>query len=164
MSQESFPASLAVPVFIAGGCFLESFSSSALLDRFFCCVLSFALAGIGYRFSLFSFLFPMNSSIETVRSFARCPVCNKRYAPASVTPVIEGESRSVVHVLCVSCRVSSILFISENQWGIASIGVLTDLDGDELRRRFGAEPVSMNDVIEAYTSLKKPTEKLADIS
>lgn len=105
----------------------------------------------------------MNSSIETVRSFARCPVCNKRYASASVTPVVEGEARTVVHVLCASCRVSSILFVSENQWGIASIGILTDLNGEESKQKIVAESVSTNDALEAYTSLKERSGKLSNI-
>lgn len=126
-------------------------------------MLGFVWTGIGIASRFVVFFSLMNSSIETVRSFARCPVCNKRYAPASVTPVVEGEARTVVHVLCASCHVSSILFISENQWGIASIGVLTDLNGEESKRQLVAESISADEVLGAYTLLKERSGKLSNI-
>lgn len=105
----------------------------------------------------------MNGQIGNLKSLAKCPVCNKKYAPAVATPLAESDARSTMHISCPSCGVSSILFVSMNQWGIASVGVLTDLDGEEARKHFGQEIVSTDQVLDAYIFLKERAGNLSDI-
>ncbi|QQS15478.1 MAG: hypothetical protein IPK84_03865 [Candidatus Moraniibacteriota bacterium] len=105
----------------------------------------------------------MNGSIGNLKSLAKCPVCNKKYTSAVVTPLAENETRSTMHISCPSCGVSSILFVSMNQWGIASVGILTDLGGEESKRHFGREIVSTDQVLDAYIFLKDRSGHLSDI-
>lgn len=105
----------------------------------------------------------MNVPIGNLKSFAKCPVCNKKYTSAVVTPIAEDDIRSTMHISCPSCGVSSILFVSANQWGVASIGILTDLEGEESRKHFGKEIVSANQALDAYTFFREPAERLRDI-
>lgn len=104
---------------------------------------------------------PMSIPIGNLKSLAKCPVCNKKYAPAVVTPLIEDDIHSTMHVSCPSCGVSSILFVSTNQWGIASIGVLTDLEGDESKKLLGKgkDIVSTDEVLDAYMFFKEEVGK-----
>lgn len=105
----------------------------------------------------------MNGSIGNLKSLAKCPVCNKKYTPAVVTPLAENDTRSTVHISCPSCGVSSILFVSLNQWGVASVGVLTDLGGEESRKHFGQEVVSADQALDAYIFFKERAGHLSDI-
>ncbi len=89
------------------------------------------------------------------KPFAKCPVCNKKYTSAKITPLTEDETRSTMHVSCPSCGVSSILFVSANQWGVASVGILTDLEEEEVKRHFGKEVVSVDSALDAYVFLKE---------
>ncbi|MFZ1735372.1 MAG: hypothetical protein IPJ67_00395 [Candidatus Moraniibacteriota bacterium] len=105
----------------------------------------------------------MNGSIGNLKSLAKCPVCNKKYTPAVVTPLAENDTRSTVHISCPSCGVSSILFVSMNQWGVASVGVLTDLGGEESKKHFGQEVVSTDQALDAYIFFKERAGHLSDI-
>lgn len=112
---------------------------------------------------LFLYARRMNMPIGNLKSFAKCPVCNKKYAPAVVTSLVEDEARSTMHVSCPACGVSSILFVSSNQWGIASVGVLTDLEGEESKKYFGKDVISTDEVLDAYIFFKEKSGKLKDI-
>ncbi len=105
----------------------------------------------------------MNLPIGNIKSMAKCPVCNKKYALAAVTPLAEDEVRSTVHISCPSCGVSSILFVSTNQWGVASVGVLTDLEGEESKKHFGKEVVSADQALDAYIFFKERAGHLTEI-
>lgn len=105
----------------------------------------------------------MNQPIGTLKSFAKCPVCHKKYAPAVATPLFEDDAHSTVHLSCPSCGVSSLLFVSANQWGIASIGVLTDLEGEEALRSLGKDSVSIDQVLDAYTALGESNDRLKEM-
>ena len=105
----------------------------------------------------------MNLPIGNVKSLAKCPVCNKKYASVAVTPLAEDDVRSTVHISCPSCGVSSILFVSANQWGVASIGVLTDLEGEESKKHFGKDVVSTDQALDAYIFFKERAGHLKEI-
>jgi hypothetical protein len=105
----------------------------------------------------------MNMPIGKLKSLAKCPVCNKKYTHAVVTPLIENDVRSTVHISCPSCGVSSILFVSANQWGVASIGILTDLEGEESKKHFGKEVVSTDQALDAYIFFKERAGHLKEI-
>lgn len=105
----------------------------------------------------------MNTPIGNLKSFAKCPVCNKKYTSAIVTPLLETDVRSTVHISCPSCGVSSILFVSVNQWGVASIGILTDLEGEESKKHFGREVVSTDQALDAYIFFKERAGYLKEI-
>lgn len=105
----------------------------------------------------------MNVPMGNLKPLSKCPVCHKKYTPGVVTPLAESELRSTVHISCPSCGVSSILFVSANQWGVASIGVLTDLEGEESKRHFGREVVPVDHALDAYIFFKEQAGHLKEI-
>lgn len=137
------------------------FSDGLPLDLFSFSVLrSFERGGFDFAVP-FLYTLPMSLPLGNLKSLAKCPVCNKKYAPAVVTPLIEDDIHSTMHVSCPSCGVSSILFVSTNQWGIASIGVLTDLEGEESKKLLGKEKdiVSTDEALDAYMFFKEEAGK-----
>ena len=112
--------------------------------------------------SFSSILFTMNLPIGNLKSLAKCPVCHKKYAPAVAVPLFEDETHSTVHLSCPSCGVSSIFFVSANQWGVASVGVLTDLESEEAERLLGKEPVSSEHALDAYVSFGESPRRLRE--
>ena len=96
----------------------------------------------------------MRTLLENLKPFMRCPVCRKKYAPVLALPITDEEGQATVHLTCPSCRISSMVFISENPWGIASVGVLTDLKSEEAKQYFGKDVISLDAVLDTYTSLK----------
>lgn len=85
----------------------------------------------------------------------RCPVCNKKYEPARALVLEEQENHTALHMTCAACRVSSVVFVSASQWGVVSMGVLTDLETREARSLFRKEAISVDQVIEVHNFLKE---------
>lgn len=69
----------------------------------------------------------------------------------------EDDKRSTLHMTCESCQVATILYVSLGQFGVVTLGTLTDLEHSEVRRMFDGEAVSVNHVIEAHQFLKDYT-------
>jgi transcription elongation factor Elf1 len=97
----------------------------------------------------------MKTSLDHLKPLMRCPVCNKKYAPAKALLLEEQENHSVLHMTCPACGVSTVVFVSASQWGVVSMGVLTDLEGTEARNLFRNEAISTDQVIEMHNFLKE---------
>ena len=69
----------------------------------------------------------------------------------------EDDKRTTLHMTCESCSAATIVYVSLGQFGVVTLGTLTDLEQSEARRVFGGEAVSANTVIEAHQFFKKYT-------
>lgn len=69
----------------------------------------------------------------------------------------EDDKRTTLHMTCESCSAATIVYVSLGQFGVVTLGTLTDLEQGEARKVFGREAVSVNTVIEAHQFLKNYT-------
>ncbi len=99
----------------------------------------------------------MKMPLENLQSIIRCPVCNKKYRQALMLVLDEDDKRTTLHLSCADCGASSMVFVSMGQFGIVSLGVLTDLEQSEARAVFSGEAISADQVIEAHQFLKQYT-------
>lgn len=84
----------------------------------------------------------------------RCPICDKKQDPAKALILEEHDRHTALHMTCGSCGVSTVVFVSASQWGMVSMGVLTDLETEEARSLFRNEAISSDQVIEVHNFLK----------
>ena len=84
-----------------------------------------------------------------------CPVCNVRYDPLEARVLEEGESAHLVYIKCRQCQSAILALIVANSLGISSMGLITDLNGDDVLKFKGAKPVNCDDVIEVHQFLNK---------
>ena len=84
-----------------------------------------------------------------------CPVCNLRFNPLEAKVLQEGEGGHLVYIKCRQCQGSILAVISANALGISSVGLITDLSGDDVMKFKQAEPISFDDVIAGHQFLKK---------
>jgi hypothetical protein len=96
----------------------------------------------------------MGHSLENLKPLIRCPVCQKKYDPSKVVLLSEDDRKTVLHIACESCGISSLVFVSLGKMGAVSFGMLTDLERDEVRSFYGGEPVSADDALAAHRFLK----------
>ena len=66
----------------------------------------------------------------------------------------EDEKRTTLHLSCSACNASSIVFVSTGQFGVVSLGMLTDLEQGEAKRVFRGEAISTDQVLEVHQFLK----------
>jgi len=69
----------------------------------------------------------------------------------------EDDKRTTLHITCEGCGAASMVFISMGQFGVVSLGLLTDLKQNEARQVFQGEAISSDQVIEAHQFLKQYT-------
>lgn len=96
----------------------------------------------------------MKMPLENIQPLIRCPVCNKKYRSAKMMVLDEDDRRTTLHLACDGCGASTIVLVSMGQFGVVSLGVLTDLERGEARRVFQGEAVSSDQVLEAHQFLK----------
>jgi len=97
----------------------------------------------------------MKMPLENLQSIIRCPVCNKKYRPAKMLVLDEDEKRTTLHLSCTDCGAASMVFVSMGQFGIVSLGILTDLEQSEAQKVFFGGAVSSDQVIEMHQFLKQ---------
>ena len=98
--------------------------------------------------------------LENIQPLIRCPVCNKKYRPAKMMVLDEDDKRTTLHLTCDACGASTIVFVSTGQFGVVSLGMLTDVERDEARKVFQGEVISSDHVLEAHTFLKHCEENI----
>lgn len=96
----------------------------------------------------------MKLPLENIQSLIRCPVCNKKYRSTKMLVIDEDDKRTTLHMTCESCGASTIVFVSLGQFGVVTLGTLTDLEQSEARTVFQGDAVSADNVIEAHQFLK----------
>lgn len=94
---------------------------------------------------------------DNLQSMIRCPMCDKKYQPAKVLVLDEDEARTTIHLTCGGCGVASMVFVSLGQFGITSLGLLTDLKREEAREVFQQHTISTDQVLEVHQFLKNYT-------
>ncbi|MBI2439065.1 MAG: hypothetical protein HYV45_00450 [Candidatus Moranbacteria bacterium] len=99
----------------------------------------------------------MKMALENIQSLIRCPVCNKKYRSMKMLVLDEDDKKTTLHLSCEGCKASSIVFVSMGQFGVVSLGFLTDLKQSEAKTVFSEEVVSTDQVIEAHQFLKQYT-------
>jgi hypothetical protein len=96
----------------------------------------------------------MRIPLENMQAFLGCPVCPEKNQPTKVVVLEEGSKKSTLHVTCETCLASALITVSLGQFGLVSMGVLTDLEQAEARRMFHEEAVTSDQVLEVHQFLK----------
>jgi hypothetical protein len=96
----------------------------------------------------------MNIPLENMQSLLGCPLCPQKHQPTKVIILEEGQKRTVLHITCETCSASAIVTVSMGQFGVMSMGVLTDLEQPEAKKMFAAEAVTSDQVLEVHQFLK----------
>lgn len=96
----------------------------------------------------------MKTPAENIKPLMQCPVCGKSFQSARVFVVAEEMDRTTLHIACDDCQSTSLVFVSNGQWGVMSVGMLTDLVAEDAKAFFGKDPISSDQVLEVYQGFK----------
>ncbi len=90
----------------------------------------------------------------------QCPLCTKEYAQTDVLLVGEADGTQLIHITCPSCKHAIVALIVLSQVGVSSIGMLTDLNAQELRRLLHKTPIADTTVLGFHDLLVKQPSHL----
>lgn len=85
----------------------------------------------------------------------KCPVCGTQRKRLSFEPVNNSKTRTAIYVTCDECKTAIVFFVSQNEVGMMTVGMLTDLSRVEVEKFFRSKPISEDEVIDVYENLNK---------
>lgn len=84
-----------------------------------------------------------------------CSVCKKKLKNNDLTVIFERGMKTIFHTTCSNCHTSSIISLSGGQKGLLGVGILTDLDKEEVKKKLLMDAISADEIIEVYKSINK---------
>jgi len=90
---------------------------------------------------------------EGVKLISYCPLCESSYRPEAAHVLGEKKDSHLLHITCGRCSNAILALVLITSVGVSSVGLVTDLDHDEVDAFRRAEPVSTDDVIETHSLL-----------
>lgn len=93
---------------------------------------------------------------EGFRLMAQCPLCQNRYQSTEAKVLAEKEDAYLLHVPCGKCGSAVVAIIFANNFGVNSVGMLTDLTGEEVLST-SRDAINSDDVLEAYMQMQNGT-------
>ena len=83
----------------------------------------------------------------------KCPVCGARRDSLSYMPLGYDNDKTIVHISCSKCSGAAMIFVSQNEGGMMTVGVLTDTTPVEAQDFFRSNTVTDDDVIAVHDYL-----------
>ena len=92
----------------------------------------------------------MEKRFNNTDFLAKCSVCDSSLEAERIVVIEEKEQKTTLQVTCSKCHSASIVFLSNNQNGLVSVGMATDLDATEVREKIGQEAISTDELIDLH--------------
>ncbi len=104
--------------------------------------------------------FDIKKIIEWLGFILKCPICGHKYN-LEKTNVIEseesemfGEAHILIHSDCAKCKGSVMFNVDVKGPEVFSVGMVTDLTGQDTAKFQKLEPITANDVLGIHQALK----------
>ncbi len=82
-----------------------------------------------------------------------CPLCEKSYNPFKARILDEKDGAHLVHIQCSECGSSIVALIMMSSLGISSVGLITDLTGEDVIKFKDTNRLTANEVLEVHQIL-----------
>lgn len=90
---------------------------------------------------------------EGIKIVSHCPVCHYNYNPNQAKILEESEGAELIYIKCRNCGSAIVALVSINPTGISSVGLITDLDSQEVLEFREMKGITADDVLEVYEAL-----------
>ena len=85
---------------------------------------------------------------------AKCPHCNRKHSNSKTAVIDQKGGRTTLFITCGNCNVSALILVSEGPMGLISLGMMIDLERDEVQKFIGRTAITVDEVIEVHKLLK----------
>lgn len=96
-----------------------------------------------------------NKPLEGLSLVSYCPLCSTNYNPKDARLLEEKDGAHLIHLQCSNCSSSIVAVIISGGLGVSSVGLITDLTGNDVVKFKNARYINEDDVIEAYRSITR---------
>lgn len=98
---------------------------------------------------------------DALKVIAVCPLCEAPAQSMKAAVLEEGRESHLVHMTCGKCSHALLAVVVSVHGGISSLGVLTDLQADEVVKYRRASPLCFDDVLAIHQWLQANPAALA---
>ncbi|MFA4871614.1 MAG: hypothetical protein WC610_00935 [Patescibacteria group bacterium] len=91
---------------------------------------------------------------DTLRLVSYCPVCHCHYNPLEAKILDENETAHLIYVKCGRCKSAIVALILANSFGVSSVGLITDLDSQEVNKFRESAKINSDELLGVYEALK----------
>ena len=92
---------------------------------------------------------------EALKIISRCPICSENYHTDEAKLFAKNETASLVHITCHNCGSAFVAMIVMLGAGMSSVGMVTDLNYEDVERLHKATPLSVDEIIEGYQEMQE---------
>lgn len=85
-----------------------------------------------------------------LKYLGHCPLCNTKYPPAGASFFEKSETAHLLHLKCPKCQANFLAAIFFLGQGVSTVGALTDLNFNDIKRVYKAEAISLDEVLSAH--------------
>ena len=90
---------------------------------------------------------------QGLKLITQCPVCGGDFEAKAAKFLIKKKESQLVHITCCYCKGNFIANIMIFSKGISTVGMVTDLSFEDVKRIYGSVPIEIDEVIEGYKYL-----------
>ncbi len=92
---------------------------------------------------------------EHLQFLGKCTVCAAEFKPALVKVLEREGETALIHADCADCGTSALFAVVAGDAGyVVTMGMLTDLTKDDVKRFSRAKPITTDDVIAWHEELR----------
>jgi hypothetical protein len=91
---------------------------------------------------------------EALKFISKCPVCSVAYNTEEARLFAENDHASLVHLTCVSCKSFFVTMILSLGQGLSSVGMVTDLNFEDVKKVHRADPITLDEMLAGYTQIE----------
>lgn len=96
-----------------------------------------------------------SSDQDAPQLMKQCPLCNTEYdVDKSIQVVEEQEGAELIHFFCLNCLNSVLALVGYSQFGVSSMGMLTDLTFEDVVRLRDRDTINEDDVLQTHQYLR----------
>ena len=105
------------------------------------------------------YLLPL-TFLNEVQFLGQCPICNSKYGQGESSVIDKTDDAFSVYAECPQCKSSVIVVVMGGLRGmVTTIGMLTDLEREDVDRIKDAPALTLDDALELHMSLEKKSKK-----
>ncbi|MFZ5391469.1 MAG: hypothetical protein ACOZAJ_04325 [Patescibacteria group bacterium] len=90
---------------------------------------------------------------EILHLVSYCPLCQAPARPKRIRVLQAKEDSQLIHIDCSSCHSSILALVMNSSYGVASVGLATDLTEEEVMYFKDSASVTTDDVIAIHDLL-----------
>jgi len=91
--------------------------------------------------------FGKERGLDGLKIVSRCPICQTEHNPMETALLDEANGSHLIYIKCRKCGSGVVAALTPTNFGMSSVGLVTDLTGNEIMQFKENSRVSANDVL-----------------